>query len=225
VTRKKQATPKTDQPAAAAEAAPAATPAKKQPSHRDASADLEAYRETVEQGVSDLLGQQAYMRQQVNQLHAAVSQLYQAVGGQCQQLLQSDTALQQELLKLQSGGAQRAMAGIYNKLFRELLVHMNHLDDLVAAGDTMAGDEAITPWVDAVRVARDHLQETLSGWGCRPMELAVGVAEFDPEIHQALPAMAGDVPEGMAEHLVAKVKRRGWLLHEEILQYPQVVVS
>jgi len=33
------------------------------------------------------------------------------------------------------------------------------------------------------------------------------------------------VPDGVPEHVIVKVRRRGWIMNEQILQHPQVVVS
>lgn len=84
------------------------------------------------QDMGNVSGQGAFLRQQVSQLYEAVRQLYDAVGTQCRQLLESDGALQQELQRFQTGGPQRAMAGVFHKLFRDLVRHVAELDELLA---------------------------------------------------------------------------------------------
>jgi len=187
-----------------------------------------AGRSEIAQALTDLSSQNEFQRQQLAQLYAAVSQLYQAVSAQCQQLLQSDAALQQELQKelqkFQTGGPQRAMAGVFAKLFRDLLKHINELDDLIARNETQAQDVA-PAWFDALRILRDSFEAILNDWGCAPVAIQLGVQEFDPEVHEAVAAEAGDVPAGAPEHIIVKIRRRGWIMNEQILQHPQVVVS
>lgn len=177
------------------------------------------------QALTELTSQNAFQRQQLVQLYAAVGQLYQAVSVQCQQLLQSDTALQQELQKFQTAGPQRAMAGVFAKLFRDLLKHINELDDLVALKETQAQDAAPPAWFGALRILRDSFETVLNDWGCAPMAIQLGLQEFDPEQHEAVAAEAGEVPVDTPEHIIVKVRRRGWIMNEQILQHPKVVVS
>ena len=177
------------------------------------------------QALTDLTGQNAFQRQQLGQVYTAVGQLYQAVSTQCQQLLQSDATLQQELQKFQTGGPQRAMAGVFTKLFRDLIKHINELDELIARGEAQAQDAAAQAWFDALRILRDRFETTLKDWGCAPISIQVGAQEFDPEQHEAVAAEPSDVPDGAPEHVIVKVRRRGWTMNEQILQHPQVVVS
>jgi len=175
--------------------------------------------------LKETTGQAALQRQQLGQVYTAVGQLYQAVSAQCQQLLQSDTALQQELSKFQTGGPQRAMAGVFAKLFRDLIKHANELDELVMRNETQSLDAAAQSWFEALRIMRNQYEVLLKDWGCTPMPIQVGVEEFDPERHEAIAAEPGDVPEGAPAHTIVRVRRRGWIMNEQILQYPQVVVS
>lgn len=177
------------------------------------------------QMLRETTGQAALQREQLNQVYNAVGHLYQLVSGHGQQLSQSHTAVQQELAKFQMGGPQRAMAGVFAKLFRDLLKHANELDDLVLRNETQTLDAAAQAWFDALRITRDKFDGLLRDWGCTPMPIQVGVEEFDPERHEAVDAEPGDVPANAPAHIVVKVRRRGWIMNEQILQYPQVVVS
>lgn len=176
--------------------------------------------DVVTKALEDNTGQAAFLRQQVGQLHTAVTQLYGAVQAQCVQLRDSDQALLQELQRFQTGGPQRAMAGVYVKLFRDLLRHMNQLDDMVALA---SGPGALDPaWSNALRVERDHLEKILKDWGCQPMNIRIGEDEFDPERHEAAPEEVG---VDSASHRIAAVRRRGWLLADTVLQHPLVVTG
>ena len=53
----------------------------------------------------------------------------------------------------------------------------------------------------------------------------VGAEEFDPEIHEAAEPEAGEVTGTTPENVIVKVRRRGWKLHDQVLQYPLVVVN
>lgn len=163
--------------------------------------------------VADLTGQNASLSHQVGDL-------YGAVRIQCQQLLQSDQLLQRELQSFQTGGPQRAMAAVFHKLFRDLVRQMTALDDLVALLN-----EEESAWSASLRVARDRFEALLVDWGCKPIEVRVGTEEFDPEVHEAAGPEPGEVPEDAPENLVVKVRRRGWSLGGQVLQFPLVVVS
>lgn len=215
-----QAAPEESQPADGAE--PARDAAEPSMIHELATRQTE-----VAQTLSDLSNQSAFMRQQVGQLYAVTTQLYQAVSAQCQQLSQSDSALLRELQKFQTGGPQRAMAGLYCKLFRDLIQHINEMDEIVgavAAGGATA-ESASGAWLEALRVARDRFETLLKDWGCTPVVVRVSEQEFDPEQHEAVEAAPGEVLAAGPPHTVVKVRRRGWVMNGQVLQYPQVVVS
>ena len=161
----------------------------------------------------------ALLREQVGQLHEAVRQLYGAVSAQCVQLRDSDLALLREMQKLQTGGPQRAMAGVYNKLFRDLLGHMNQLEELIAIA---RGDGRDPAWVAALTAARDRFEAILRDWGCSPIEVHVGEEEFDPEIHEPAPDSTSTGDAGK----IREVRRRGWRNGGgDVLQLPLVVIG
>ena len=170
-------------------------------------------------------GQGAFLRQQVSQLYEAVRQLYDAVGAQCRQLLESDQGVRQELQRFQTGGPQRAMAGVFHKLFRDLVRHVAELDELLALADGHPPAEAEMAWLGSVRILRDRFEMLLKDWGCTPIAVAVGQEEFDPEIHEAAPAEPRRSHAGVRENVIVQVRRRGWTLHGQVLVLPQVVVS
>jgi molecular chaperone GrpE (heat shock protein) len=179
---------------------------------------LAANQTALGQQFADLAGQNAFLREQIGTL-------YGAVRAQCTQSRDSDAALQSELRKFQTGGPQRAMAAIVHKLFRELLGHMAQLDELVALGGQAEPHAAAQPWIDALRIGRDRFEQILKEWGCTPVVVRVGEEEFDPENHEAVPSDPGEIPDGTPEHIIVRVHRRGWKLHDHILVHPQVVVS
>jgi molecular chaperone GrpE (heat shock protein) len=181
------------------------------------------WRAQLAQAVQDGNSQTMFLRQQVGQLHGAVSQLYDAVSAQCVQLQKSDAALVQELQRLQTGGPQRAMAGVYAKLFRDLITLINELDSLVGVaeqGMKASGDDS---WLMALRIVRDRFEKVLRDWGCTPIEVRVGEDEFNPEIHEAV-APAATTPSRNSNKIVG-VHRRGWEFGGTLLQYPQVHVD
>ena len=179
----------------------------------------------LEQVLQDVSGQSAMLRQQSGQMYEAVRQLYGAVSAQCVQLRDSDLALLDELQKFQTGGPQRAMAGVFYKLFRDLLKHMNQLDELVRQGDRGAQGEAERPWMAATRVARDGLESILRDWGCVPLAIKEGEDEFDPEVHEAVPDGGRAGVSSSDGNRVVSVVRRGWQLSGVLLQHPQVIVN
>jgi molecular chaperone GrpE (heat shock protein) len=185
----------------------------------------EARLDLLNQALADLRGQSAFTRQQISQLHEAVRQLYDAVTFQCRQLQESDQALLQELQRFQTGGPQRAMAAVFHKLFRDLLRHVAHLDDLVALGGQGHRHAKERPWIEALGVTRNGFERVLQDWGCTPIDVRVGEEQFDPERHEAVAAEPGEIPAGTPEQIVVRVRRRGWQLHGSVLQYPLVVVS
>lgn len=177
------------------------------------------------QGFQDAYGQNAFLRQQTSQLIDSVRQLYGAVSAQCVQLRDSDQAIQDELKRFQTGGPQRAMAGVFHKLVRDLLKHMNQLDDLTRLTETGDHSDSERPWMEAIRVARGNLESILGEWGCIPLPISVGRDAFDPEIHEAVASAASSLPPSSDGNRVAEVVRRGWLLSGTLVQHPQVIVN
>jgi molecular chaperone GrpE (heat shock protein) len=168
---------------------------------------------------------QTHVSEQLEAISKTVGQLYNAVSYQCNQLLQSDNNLVEELRKFQTGGPQRAMAGVYHKLMRDLVRYLASLDDLAALGEKGTRQPAEKAWIDAIRTARNSLEILVKDWGCEPIAVEPGKTKFDAQIHEAVPAEPGELSAGAAPHVVAKVRRRGWKLHESVLMYPQVVVG
>jgi len=175
--------------------------------------------------VQDLEKQGAALGQGMGQLYDAVRQLYDAVSAQCRQLLASDQALQQELQRFQTGGPQRAMAGVFHKLFRDLVQHVSQMDALVTAGEAESHSETEAAWLNSLRLARDGFESILGQWGCSPIPVEVGKEEFNPEIHESVNADPGETVESAQENVIVKVRRRGWALHGYVLVPPQVVVG
>jgi molecular chaperone GrpE (heat shock protein) len=162
-----------------------------------------------------LLQQVAYLLQAVNQHSAA--------------LQDNQVELKQELKRFQTGGPQRAMAAVFYKLFRDLLNVMNQLDDLVALGLDGERTEEEKPWIRSLKMLHRQFEFILTEWGCRPVDIQLFVTEFDPELHEAIPAEEGIPsldPDGkpIPEDTIVKVEQRGWMLQDTVLQYPRVVV-
>ncbi|MGD2088739.1 MAG: nucleotide exchange factor GrpE [Candidatus Aminicenantes bacterium] len=141
------------------------------------------------------------------------------------QLKQSEEKLLGELKKFQLEKPQRAMFSIFNKLFRDLLSHMNHMDELLKDEKITGKSENELAWIKALKVLCGHLESILREWGCFPMAVKEGEEQFDPEIHEAVKAIGEEIESSLPENIIVKVRRRGWKLHDQILQYPQVVVS
>lgn len=189
----------------------------------DAAQSDPEWQTQIAQAVQDGNSQTMFLRQQVSQLHGAVSQLYEAVSAQCVQLQKSDDAVLQEMQKLQTGGPQRAMAGVYAKLFRDFVTGMNELDALVELAEKNAKASGDDSWLMALRIVRDRFEKVLRDWGCAPVEIRVGQDEFDPEIHEAVASTAANAGRGSDK--IVGVQRRGWRFGDTLLQYPQVHVD
>src|SRR5258708_24746473 len=70
----------------------------------------------IAEALQSAASQHAFVRQQIAQLSETVKQLAGEVGAQHAQSVDTDKALRQELQKLQTGGAQPALAGPYPQL-------------------------------------------------------------------------------------------------------------
>ena len=161
----------------------------------------------------------AAVREQMARLEESVRLLDAMVRAQSVQSRASDLAVLQELQKLSTGGAQRAMAGVYNKLFRALLEHMNELDDLMASAADAEGNGKDAAWWNAIAIARDRFEAILRDWGCMPVEVRVGEEEFDPERHEVAAQTGG------CTNTIRAVRRRGGRTATDVLQLPLVVVD
>ena len=117
------------------------------------------------------------------------------------------------------------MAAVYHKLLRDLVGYIGMLDEIVEGDADDREAEHADAWRDSFRIARDRFETILKDWGCAPIKVNEGVDEFDPELHESVEPRDGDVPDGLPEQVVAKVRRRGWKVQDYVLQYPQVVVS
>ena len=178
--------------------------------------------------VDSVNGQQALMRQQVGAMYEALRQLWQGVQTHVVQSQEDDKSLRQlvvtELGKFQLDGPQRAMAGVFAKLFRDLIKHMDALDDLLThARDEKAGLDP--EWVESIRIMQKGLEATFSDWGCTATPVDVGKEHFDPEHHEAVEPQPGEVPDDAKHEVIVKVHRRGWQLRGQVLRHPQVVVA
>ena len=80
------------------------------------------------------------------------------------------------------------------------------------------------PGCDSIEVTGDRFESILEDWGCSEIPVQVG-EEFDPAKHEAVEAEPGEVAESEEEHRIVVLRRRGWMLHDIVLQVPQVVVS
>ncbi len=170
----------------------------------------------VLQILSELFSQQSHLQQHLTELHRRVVQ-------EGQNWREGVALLRSELQKFQTGGPQRAMSTLYHKIFREFIGHLNHLDELVTAGGNETRSAAEQAWIDSIRLLRDQFESLLGEWGVRPMAIEVGVDQFDPEIHEAVTVIEPEeLPEG-PENVVVKIRRRGWKIHDSILQFPQVL--
>lgn len=119
--------------------------------------------------------------------------------------------------------AANVTAGVYHKVFRDLVAHMNHLDDLVALSAGAAGASVEAIWSTSLRPVRDQFESLLSNWGVQTIEIRIGQDLFDPEIHEAVLAEDDEpLPDG-PKKVVLKVRQRGWKLHDVVLQHPQFI--
>jgi len=162
-----------------------------------------------------LSGKIQSIEEQNNVLLQQITELSITVYGQSDQLNQTNQSMLKEFKKLQSGGPQRAMASLFHKLFKELIEHINHLDDLLEFSEE----------AKSIIVLRSHFETILEEWGLLPIKINEGRDEFDPEIHESIDNMDVDIPEDAPDNTIIKVQRRGWSFHGTVLQCPQVVVS
>lgn len=177
--------------------------------------DERALLEQTAAGQQAVLGQIALFRQQMLTLFGNLNS----------QVHEHGVAVHKELSRFQTGGPKQAMASVFHKLFRDLLRHMNQLDDMVASAPTepIGGDG--DQWVESIQTLRHHFEAILADWGCEAMPVREGQDEFDPEIHEAADPGQFPIPEGTPPETVVKVLRRGWKLSGTIIQHPLVVAS
>lgn len=135
-------------------------------------------------------------------------------------------AIHTELKRYRTSGPERAMSAIFYRLFGDLVGLMNDLDQLVELGQSDSLTEHERAWGESFGVVHRRLEGLLVEWGCRPLSPQLG-GDFDPEHHEAVAGdtagdTAGDEPP---PGTIVRIERRGWTLHDSVLQYPQVVVA
>lgn len=172
----------------------------------------------IQQSLSNLEGQHAFLRQQLVQVTTVLGQQLGA-------LQENEIALRKELGRFQTGGPQHAMAAIFHKLFRDLLKHSNQLDALAALSSEGEYSPEETPWLQALRALQGGFETILIGWGCTPIPVQEMSDLFDAELHEAVTAGDLEIPDDIPENVIVKVVQRGWRLHDTIVQYPRVIVS
>ena len=166
----------------------------------------------------------AQLINQTNFLRILLVQLPTQLGDISNELKKNDEVLFQEMGKITSAGTQRAMAAVFYKFFRDQVGVMNELDGLVKTGEeSLAKSEPA--WMNSLVTLRNHLEKILVDWGCEAIPVKISEDHYSAEIHEAVPALEGEIPPGAPENIIQVVRRRGWRLHGVILQYPQVVVS
>jgi molecular chaperone GrpE (heat shock protein) len=150
-------------------------------------------------------------------------QVLQQLGGLGGLLGQQAAAVKAELDVFRTGGPKHAMAAVFHKLFRDLVGHMNALDEM--ADGHAVENPAAAEWQRAFQIARQRFESFLVDWGCEPIKVEIGRDQFDPDIHESIPAGDIEIPPGTEANVILAVKRRGWRLHGTIIQYPLVMVS
>ena len=176
--------------------------------------------------VHELGSQHIFMIQQLSHILAKVNLQEEGVRT-------TEQTIRQELARLQRSSSQRAMAAIFHKLFRDLLVVMNQLDELVETGETRRpiSEREEDSSLESIRLIRGRFEQILKEWGCEPVSVEVNTTEFDSRLHEAIPPPPEfDTPilrdgQPVPDNTIVWVKRRGWQLHDIMLQYPQVVVN
>lgn len=169
---------------------------------------------TIDERLDAIAGQIALFRHQV----------LQHLGGLGGLIGQQSAAVKAELDVFRTGGPKHAMAAVFHKLFRDLIGHMNALDEM-ATGQPISSGDAAAEWQRAFQIARQRFEALLIDWGCEPMPVSVGHDRFDPDIHEAVAADDSATHPATEPEVIVAVLRRGWRLHGTIIQYPLVTVS
>ena len=148
------------------------------------------------------------------------------VFSQKEQMSQIEQRMLKEFERFQTGGPQRAMSAIFHKLFRELLEPVNELDLLLTPDTFNNRSEGELAWLQALEIIRGKLEQLLGRWGCLPIPVLEGEADFNPELHEAVEAdFLSDEDVAIASGKIIEVKQRGWALNGNIIQLPKVIVK
>jgi len=131
-----------------------------------------------------------------------------------------------EIKKLQSNTSQRALSSLFYKFFKELIAHINHLDEMLFDFSEKTNvDENDRKWYQSIDILRKQFEGILTNWGCDCIVIIVGETEFDPEIHESVENENFKIPENIPEDRIVKVVQRGWKFLDTVLQYPKVIAS
>jgi len=151
-------------------------------------------------------------------------QLSQTVYQQNNLINESELRLLQELKRFHTSTPQRGMAVVFQKFFKDLVGLLNNFDDLVLGlnPDEVKSSDS---WFKSISLLQLNLETILKDWGLEEIPVKEGVDIFDPEIHEAVGVIEGEIAEELAEDTIIKQVRRGWKLQTFIIQYPQVTVK
>lgn len=173
--------------------------------------------ETVLETLARVENQNNFMNQQLVVLSGQMQ-------GQIDTFQKTSSSLERELQRFQTGAGKHALSTIFFKFVRDLIEHVNQIDDLVniARSETLTAGE--TAWIEAIEALQGGLETTLEKWGCKAVTVKLGEDTFDPELHEAVDD-GKDIPADAGENVIVRVVRRGWQIGETIIQYPRVIVS
>lgn len=133
---------------------------------------------------------------------------------------QSSNGITKELKRYQTSTGKHVIASVFFKFLRDLIQHMNQLDDLLVTDDDTTLPEVAVAWRDAVDTLRGNFESVLAQWGCVPVVITPGESLFNPNIHVAADSIEADHPSDT----IIEVVQRGWQINDQIIQQPHVIV-
>lgn len=94
------------------------------------------------------------------------------------------------------------------------------VDNFYRATEHIPEDQRNASWVTGIQYIQKSLVDTLEKYGVQEISTNVGDV-FNPVLHEAVEAVAGDLPE---DHITT-ITRKGYRLHDRIIRPVQVIVN
>jgi len=137
----------------------------------------------------------------------------------------SEGTLLNEFKNFHSTSPQKSMVVIFQKFFKDMVKLLTNFDDLLKGTGQGKDNEPANSWIKSVKLLQLNLETILKDWGLEEIKVREGEDIFNPENHEAVVDTEETDSQHISDDTIIRVVKRGWRLHNFIIQYPQVIVK